>query len=258
MRRQLTYGVVGGLLFSFVPLGLLVLGAARRPSDRVLSLRRAAHEVVDDPGEAASIAGSIILAFAFFGYVLGRQADRLEACSETDPLTRLYNARGLWKRLHAEVARSKRYREPLALLFLDLDRLKTINDTYGHCRGDLALRKVADAIRAELRAIDIGGRWGGDEFAIVAPNTSERSALALGERVRSLAAQLASEWHGTASLGVATMNPASDRESLDVDALIQAVDVALYEAKHQGGNRVVARSTDPLLRDDGKTLLRSA
>jgi diguanylate cyclase (GGDEF)-like protein len=246
MRRQLTYGLVGGLFFSCVPIALLALGAARRRCG-VLSLRRAAHEIVADPGETAYVAAAITVAFAFFGYVLGREADRLEACSETDPLTRLYNARGLWKRLQAEVARSKRYGEPLALLFLDLDRLKSINDTYGHCGGDSALRRVADAIRAELRAIDIGGRWGGDEFAIVAPNTSERSALALGERVRSLAAHLASEWHGTASLGVATMDPANLRESFDVDGLIHAVDVALHEAKHRGGNRVVGRSTDQML-----------
>ena len=241
MRRPFTYGVVGGLLSSWIPIGLLALAAARRHSGSLFH-RHAAHEIVIDPGEAAYLAGSITIAFVCVGYVLGRQADRLEAFSETDSLTRLYNARGLWKRLQAEVARAKRFREPLALLFLDLDGLKSINDTYGHVRGDVALRKVADAIRAELRTVDIGGRWGGDEFAIIAPNTSERSALALGERVRVLAAQLTSTWRGTTSLGVATIDSADRRESFDAGALIQAADIALYEAKQQGGNRVVSRS----------------
>jgi diguanylate cyclase (GGDEF)-like protein len=188
---------------------------------------------------------SLAVAFSFVGYLAGRQADRLAVLSETDALTGLHNARSLWKRLHEEVARSKRYHAPLALLFVDLDRLKRINDFYGHRAGDLALCELAEAIRTQLRTTDLGARWGGDEFAIVAPNTSEPSARALAERVRALAAQRISPWHGTASVGVAAVDPKNGDWDFEVDGLIQAVDVALYEAKQRGRNSVVVGGTTP-------------
>ena len=79
-------------------------------------------------------------------------------------------------RLDAEIKRSRRYREPLSLLFLDVDGLKNINDRHGHRAGSEALREVAGVIRAELRETDTGARWGGDEFTVIAPNTSKDAA----------------------------------------------------------------------------------
>ena len=122
--------------------------------------------------------------FGTFGYLLGRKADELAARAETDALTGLYNARGLEARLSAEIARTTRYRAPLSVLLIDLDRLKEINDRYGHYAGQTALREMAAAIRAELRANDIAARWGGDEFVVVAPNTSTGAAWAMAERIR--------------------------------------------------------------------------
>jgi diguanylate cyclase (GGDEF)-like protein len=195
---------------------------------------------------------SIPFAFSLFGYLTGRQADQLSTLSETDPLTGLHNARGLWKRLQEEVARAKRYHAPLTLFFVDLDRLKRINDFYGHRAGDCALCQLAEAIRSQLRTTDLAARWGGDEFAIVAPNTSEASARTLAERMRALAAERVSPWHGTASVGVATVDPGNGDGDFQIDGLIQAVDVALYEAKQRGRNCVVVGGLNPEAHMDGK------
>jgi GGDEF domain-containing protein len=108
---------------------------------------------------------STALVFTALGTALGWQADVLAERSETDLLTGLYNARGLSRRLNDELARFKRYGAPLALLLLDVDGLKEINERFGHSAGDRALVHVADAVRAELRSSDIGARWGGDEFS---------------------------------------------------------------------------------------------
>ena len=123
------------------------------------------------------IGGATALIFALFGYILGRHADELAELSETDALTHLLNARGFASRLRAEIRRAKRYREPLSVLFLDVDGLKNINDRHGHRAGSEALREVAGVIRAELRATDTGARWGGDEFTIIAPNTKRDEAV---------------------------------------------------------------------------------
>jgi diguanylate cyclase (GGDEF)-like protein len=183
---------------------------------------------------------STAIAFALFGILLGRQADLLADLSETDALTGLRNARGLSERLEVEIARLGRYPQPLALLLVDLDGMKHTNDRFGHHAGDVALRHVADAIRAELRATDVGARWGGDEFAILAPNTPEPAAMTLAERIRALIARQDVRWPLTASIGVAVADAAQAQEPMSVATLMQAADAALYEAKHRGRNTVVA------------------
>ena len=170
MERRFAYACAGGFLSAGAPLGLLAVRFARHRRDGgSMSLRGAIREVSTDPPDYLYVGTSTALAFSLFGYILGRQADRLAELSETDPLTGLSNARGLFDRLDAELGRSRRYREPLALLSVDLDGLKSINDRYGHRAGDDAICSVADVIRSELRESDVGARWGGDEFAVLAP-----------------------------------------------------------------------------------------
>lgn len=180
--------------------------------------------------------------FATFGYMLGWQADALAELSETDQLTRLLNADGFAARLQAEVQRSRRYREPLSLLFLDLDGLKSINDQYGHRAGSQALRDVAAVIRAELRATDTGARWGGDEFTVIAPNTNKDAATTFAERIRAGIAGHVTEWPLTASIGIATLDwETAELETVpDAHALLRDADAAMYEAKRRGKNKVVA------------------
>jgi diguanylate cyclase (GGDEF)-like protein len=116
-----------------------------------------------------------------------------------------------------------------------------INDREGHVAGDAALRAVGAAIRAELRESDAAARWGGDEFAILAPNISKPGAFALAERARARIA----EQHGlrrlTGSLGVVVLDATTDLDGVDAAMLTRTADAALYEAKKHGGNRVTLR-----------------
>jgi len=203
------------------------------------SLRGAIRELAAaDSAGYIYIGASTAVAFGLFGYVLGRQADRLAALSETDALTGLSNARGLLDRLETELARSRRYREPLALLLVDLDGLKEINDRYGHRAGDEAIRSLAEVIRSQLRETDVGARWGGDEFAILAPRTSKVEALAFAERIRVLIPQHSAQWPLSGSIGVASIDPTTGEELVDSATLMRTADVAMYEAKRGGKNRV--------------------
>ena len=145
--------------------------------------------------------------FAAFGYILGRQADELAELSADRPAHAVAERPRVRGRLHAEIKRSQRYREPLSLLFLDLDGLKNINDRHGHRAGSEALREVAGVIRAELRETDTGARWGGDEF------TDHRAEYQQGRGDDDLPSAFARAWRThagdwpiTASIGVATLD----------------------------------------------------
>lgn len=228
MLRQYAYPIAGALLSAGAPIGLL--GAKRAARGRSFD---------SDAATLAYVAASTAAAFTLFGYLLGRTADRLARLSETDALTGLANARGFFNRLNRELVRSRRYHEPLALLLVDLDGLKSINDRFGHRAGDDALRGLGEAIRAQLRATDLGARWGGDEFAVLAPNTSKTAAVALAERIRTL---VPPQWYGplTGSIGVAAIDGADAARGADAAALMRAADAALYDAKRRGRNQVVS------------------
>jgi diguanylate cyclase (GGDEF)-like protein len=241
MPRSVSYASAGVLLAAGAPLGLLAVRwlQDQRRGGAPPTLRSALREISSDAGGYLYVTVSTVVAFSVFGYLLGRHADRLAQLSETDPLTGLYNARGLLARLDAELARGRRYHQPLALLLVDLDGLKQINDRYGHHAGDAALVRLADVIRSQLRETDVAARWGGDEFAILAPNTSQVSALALAERIRAGVAGEGPRAHITASLGVAaTEFDANDEAALDSTRLMQLADTALYQAKRAGKNTV--------------------
>jgi diguanylate cyclase (GGDEF)-like protein len=237
--RRVSYGVIGAILSTGAPIGLAVVRLLQHGGS--WSVRALTTEVAADPLGYAYVGVSTTIAFALFGFLVGGQADRLAVLSETDALTGLHNARGLSGRFEEELARFGRYRQPLALLLVDLDGLKRINDRSGHLAGDVALRRVADAIRAELRATDIGARWGGDEFAILAPNTGEPAALILAERIRTLIARRNVPWRLTASIGVAVAEATTQaQERMTPARLMRIADAALYEAKRRGRNTVSA------------------
>ena len=237
LPRRILYAVCGALLSLGAPVGLLLV---RLSFYRSMSPARIGAELATDVLTYAYISLSTATVFTIFGYALGGQADRLAQLSITDALTGLHNARALEERLHRELVRSARYRQPLSLLLIDLDGLKAINDGLGHDAGDRALRHIAVVIQSQLRLSDLGARWGGDEFALLAPNTGAMAAAALGERVRWL---VASDPAGrfvppvTISIGIATFDPDQDIP-VDPAALMRAADSALYEAKRMGRNRL--------------------
>jgi two-component system, cell cycle response regulator len=163
----------------------------------------------------------------------------LEALAMVDPLTRLPNRRALDLRFSHELARTKRYRKHLGCLLLDVDHFKKVNDIHGHLVGDQVLVEVAAAIAANVRATDLGGRFGGEEFLVLAPETSRDQAEILAERLRvGVVARMAGMPHlpaVTVSIGVAT----TELPHATADDLVHRADEALYAAKRGGRNRVV-------------------
>lgn len=166
--------------------------------------------------------------------------ERSEALSVTDDLTQLYNSRYLNQVLRREAKRASRSGRPLSLLFLDLDGFKGINDRHGHQAGSRALVEAAAVIRRCARETDVVARFGGDEFAIILPDTGSDGAAAVGDRVRErLAAHAFLEEKGlglklTASVGVATLPDVA----ASAEELVRAADMAMYQVKESGKNGV--------------------
>lgn len=159
----------------------------------------------------------------------------------TDPLTGLYNRRYLWEFLRREWVRAKRKDESLAVIMLDLDHFKRINDAHGHQAGDFVLVAVAALLRNQIRSSDIVCRYGGEEFALVLPEASLENVRLRAEHIRAAIGRLNLRHQGvplgriTASLGVALFPHHADSP----DSLIRAADEAMYEAKHVGRDRTV-------------------
>ncbi|MCU7838709.1 MAG: sensor domain-containing diguanylate cyclase [Candidatus Thiodiazotropha sp. (ex Troendleina suluensis)] len=170
--------------------------------------------------------------------------ERLLISGLTDPLTGLHNRRYLDRRLDEELARAGRYRQPLSCLFIDADHFKKINDNYGHQAGDSALRELANRIRSQLRASDIATRFGGEEFALLLPQTSLNEALLLAERIRlevnshPILLEEGSKLQLSVSIGVSETLPLLGKSHYKEmgELLLENADQALYTAKANGRN----------------------
>lgn len=166
---------------------------------------------------------------------------RLETLAHTDPLTHLLNRRGLLVRLEAELDRVRRYNAPLGLLLIDLDHFKSVNDTYGHLAGDDVLTEMGKLLQNATRSVDIVGRYGGEEFVVVLPETAVDGVMIFAQRIRDkIAAHKFSFGKGitnhlTASVGVANFPSAGIHSS---EELLHSADMALYKAKESGRNAV--------------------
>lgn len=213
----------------------------------VLLLRRTQDQPslqVEDVALAEAAVGAAVAVIQRAKIVELTLADnaRLEMLATTDPLTQLLNRRALVERLTAEMERALRYDGSVAILLLDLDHFKHINDSHGHLIGDAALRELAQLLAGAVRASDIVGRYGGEEFLVVLPETDATGAMTFAERMRErIARHPFHPWHDeravqlTASIGVAAF-PSGRIES--VEDLFQRADAAMYRAKAQGRNRV--------------------
>lgn len=171
-----------------------------------------------------------------------RESNRqLARLSTTDPLTGLANRRSFMERLQAALLQSQRTGMPLGLIMIDLDHFKMVNDTYGHPGGDQVLCEVAALLSRQMRPYDLAARFGGEEFAIILPETDLPGSYGVAERLREevarhLFAAPAARARVTASLGVATLPGVG---SATAESLIRLADDALYQAKDQGRNCVV-------------------
>jgi two-component system, cell cycle response regulator len=172
---------------------------------------------------------------------LHRSNEILEQLSVTDGLTRLYNHRYFQDRLRLEAKRADRSREPLALLLIDIDNFKWLNDRHGHAAGDEVLRRVATILNQSARETDLVARYGGEEFAVLAPRTDAKGAEQLAERIRQGVADV--RFHGldanapdgitvTTSVGVSVYHA-------DLKRFFDEADRALYQAKREGKDCVV-------------------
>ncbi len=173
--------------------------------------------------------------------------EELKRLASQDPLSEVANRRYFFELGHKEFLRARRHRRPLSVLMLDIDHFKNINDCFGHAVGDQAIRALADVCRTELRLCDHIGRLGGEEFAVLLPETRLDQAALVGERLRTRIAgiRLATgddEVRFSGSIGVAGMSEDDD----NIECVLQRADQCLYEAKRSGRNRVITDlSSDP-------------
>jgi|SRR3990170_33122 len=194
--------------------------------------------VRDTPNESllllqVFLAVSSVTTLAFGALVDERRAAeaQLLQLSVSDPLTGLANYRQLMTVLQGEIRRTDRTARPFAIVFLDLDKLKQVNDRHGHLVGSRALCRVAEAVRKASRAVDTSARFGGDEFAVVLPEADEAAAWQVANRIRDRLAQDAEEPRITVSVGVAVY----PRDGTTVEELVDRADRLLYEMKARQG-----------------------
>jgi diguanylate cyclase (GGDEF)-like protein len=175
---------------------------------------------------------------------------QLQEEARVDAKTGLFNARHFAAALNEELQRAERFERPLSLIMADLDLLRDINNTYGHLAGDAVLQGIAEVFRSQLRHYDVPARFGGEEFAILLPETPPEQAFEIADRIRRTVAdklydvETSSEpIRATVSIGVAGF----PRDGSDANELIHQADLAVYRAKLQGRNRVLDASSEPLL-----------
>lgn len=194
------------------------------------------------------VAVAMGIAFGFFWMTTAMLTTGLEQMASTDPLTRIYNRRVFTMWAEKELIRGQRTGTPFSVLMVDLDHFKQINDCFGHHAGDQALCAVVEKMQDSVRGIDVLGRWGGEEFAVLLPGAAADAALLVAQRVRRNIERILIPGAGvrngervqmisvTASVGIATYRGVDD----NVHTMMERADMALYQAKAAGRNCVLA------------------
>jgi diguanylate cyclase (GGDEF)-like protein/PAS domain S-box-containing protein len=174
------------------------------------------------------------------GYIAVRQditnKKLVEEISVRDHLTKLYNRVKLDEEFAKEILRSQRFGHPLSIIVIDIDHFKSVNDTYGHLVGDSVLVNMAKLLEKNIRTIDILGRWGGEEFIIICPETESKDAYKLAEKIRQNVEkyEFTTVGNKTASFGVSQYVTGENEQQL-----VDRADKALYKAKEEGRNKVI-------------------
>jgi two-component system cell cycle response regulator len=230
---------------------LVMLTAKNQREDILLGLEAGADDYLIKPLDSLELKGRLRSGRR----ILDLQAELISAQESLrfqathDPLTGLWNRSGILSILDRELARAERVGSNLSVIMVDLDHFKDINDTFGHLAGDTALQETARRMRSSLRSYDEIGRYGGEEFLVVAPGSTSGDASRLAERLcgfireNPIAVDADRIIRACASLGVASN---SDCGALNADGLLRAADTALYRAKQQGRNRVEVASVADL------------
>ncbi|MDJ0806100.1 MAG: GGDEF domain-containing protein, partial [Gammaproteobacteria bacterium] len=194
---------------------------------------------------------TFLIIFTFLGlFAAAAQTELLdkrifEYEASTDNLTGMTSRRAFLDQLRTAVQNLRRNNDKHCLLYIDLDGLKSVNDTAGHSTGDLALKSITRIIRSTIRGQDIAGRLGGDEFAILLSNCDTQAAMVIAEKIRQAVAEYRISHHGqrftvTASIGGVNI----DQSSHDIETLIESADQACYTSKRSGGNRITLANVE--------------
>lgn len=210
-------------------------------------LKAVKEHLADDPEALVEAVERLIRLFALIqsGLVeelLRERSNELEWLAHTDALTGLFNLRYLRQQIDHLLGLQQRYGHPFALLLLDVDGLKRVNDSFGHAAGDELLVGVADAIRAATRSVDVPARIGGDEFCVLAPHQTASRACVLGERLAAGIEEIESV--DGATVGVSIGVVACPEHAAEPERLLELADVAMYAAK-AGGERVKIAEAEP-------------
>ena len=237
--RQLAAGVAGGLLVGVLIMAAVVsLWLRARIVPVVRAVERIAAGELDPqiPPLRGGLGGRLATAV---GTVAATLAETHDAAT-TDRLTGIANRPAILAALFVEVERAARYDRPLAVAFVDIDLFKNVNDTYGHEVGDVVLRGVAATLRSNIRSADSVGRYGGEEFMVILPETDTDAAAVLAEKLRGLVlgARFAIEGQDTVNVTVSIGVATGVGRSLRVEALVRDADAAMYSAKSLGRNQV--------------------
>lgn len=259
-QHTITYGAVFSFLTACVLAVILAIAASSRISKPIMSLTAATQDIADGnldcklEIDSHDEIGSLAASFNSMVAALKEGQNVLMERANSDGLTGLYNHRYFHERLGQELKRSIRYGHPLSLLMIDLDGFKAINDRLGHPAGDTILRNVSKVISANIRETDIATRYGGDEFAIILPETELPEATAMAERIREIVDEnqsaetdgkdplaVQNQWKVTLSIGAAEC----PRHARHRDSLVAAADIAMYHAKHISQNRVYSYDDVP-------------
>lgn len=221
---------------------VILVTAMADEDDVVRGLNAGADDYVTKPFNARVVAARTRAAVQRYKMVAEnrRLMIELELAARKDPLTNLLNRRTFFELFHHDLMRSARDGADCACVMLDVDHFKSINDTHGHLAGDQALILIAEALTETARESDAVGRYGGEEFVVLLPNTPEDGGMVWAERARLAIESIDFHWEGkpvslTASFGVSKVLP----QERDVQAIINRADMALFDAKTSGRNRVV-------------------
>lgn len=201
------------------------------PEDKVKGFGCGAIDYITKPFNGAEL-----IARVKNHLLVKHSCDELKEKALTDGLTKLYNHSYIHERLSEEISNTRRHDLDLSLIMVDLDNFKLINDTFGHKQGDMVLRKVSKSIKDVIREEDVAGRYGGEEFIIILPNTDNNSAYMVAEKIRTSVKKIkwnSKELNITLSGGVATFDDENTNE------FIEKTDVLLYRAKNEGKDKII-------------------
>ncbi|CAO3378824.1 GGDEF domain-containing protein [Azospirillum argentinense] len=214
--------------------GRAVLTAWGGPVDSILM-----PSLVQSAGFLEAVLAVTGWGFGFLAMTSERLQADLDRIGTIDPLTGAYNRRAFIKHAERELARSQRNGAPLTLLLLDLDRFKRVNDTFGHLAGDALLRLFSETVTMRLRRSDLFGRYGGEEFCLLLPDTDRIGAATLAEALRRDVAARPLSFQGQEIAASVSIGIAACRGGEDLDVALAAADLALYRAKRNGRNQVI-------------------